>query len=580
MAELSGGGARRIIAAGAGLIAIAIVGAGLSLWDLKRSAIEAARAEIANLGTVLAGELSRSMESVDLVLGETTQRIAHVGAASSEEFRREMASEPTHDFLVNRLQALPQLSALFLTDAMGVQVNSSNFWPVPPVDLTNSGFLAEAQHVSADSLVIAAPAKSWSTGRWALFVSRRIESRAGLFLGTVQAMIELHYLDAFYKTIGLPENGSVAIFRRDGTLLFRHPSTGGLLGTKVPQDSAWYDMVARGGGTYEAAAYVDGVVREIAVNPIKGYPLVITVTVPKHAALAPWRRQAAFIGLGTVCAVVMFAILFASLAVQFGRLERSRQALATALTTTERADRAKSDFLGRMSHELRTPLNAIIGFSEVMTCGVFGPLGSPRYLEYAEDIHRSGVFLHDLISDMLDMVKIEAGHRTLQLEPFAFAHELEETLRMIRPRAEKGEVAVGLEVVDPPAVLTADRRAFKQIVLNLIGNAVKFTPPGGTVTVRLSSVRDDAVLQVIDTGYGMSPTHLAKLGTPFFRAEDNPHAASTEGTGLGIALTKSLVELHGWRVEFASQLGRGTTVTVTMPGAAAAVCVPVRDLAA
>jgi signal transduction histidine kinase len=118
-------------------------------------------------------------------------------------------------------------------------------------------------------------------------------------------------------------------------------------------------------------------------------------------------------------------------------------------------------------------------------------------------------------------------------------------------------------------------------LLNLIGNAVKFTPPGGSVTVRLSSIEEDGVLQVIDTGYGMSPEHLAKLGTPFFRAEDNPHAASTEGTGLGVALTKSLIELHGWEIEFASELGHGTTVTITMPAAAEAAPAAVpRELAA
>ncbi|HVH82253.1 MAG TPA: cache domain-containing protein, partial [Stellaceae bacterium] len=484
---LTGGGARRIIVAGAFLIAVTIVGAALSLWDLRRNAITDTRAQIANLGIVLAGELSRSMESVDLVLGEATQHITRSGAASPEEFRREMASEATHDFLLNRLQALPQLSALFLTDSMGGQINSSNFWPVPSLDLSENGFFTEAQKAPADSFVIAPPGKSWTTGRWALFFARRIESRAGVFLGTVQAMIELHYLGDFYNSISLPENGSVTIFRRDGLLLFRHPAVADALGTPIGPKNPWDDIVERGGGTLEARSYLDGVVREIAIMPVKDYPLVVAVTVPQHTALAAWRRQAAFIGFGTGCAVIMFAILFGSLAVQFGRLERSKLALSQALTKTERADRAKSDFLGRMSHELRTPLNAIIGFSEVMTAGVFGPLGSARYLEYAEDIHRSGVFLHDLISDMLDMVKIEGGHRKLQLEGFPVVEELEETLRMIRARAEKGQIALALEVLGGPNSLTADRRAFKQIVLNLIGNAVKFTPPGGTVTVRLSS---------------------------------------------------------------------------------------------
>ncbi len=564
---LTGGAARRIIVVGTLLIAVTLAGAGLSLWDLYDNAIDASRQNTANLGIVLAGELSRSMESVDLVLGEATQRIAHAGVSTPEEFRHEMASEATHDFLVNRLQALPQLNALFLTDALGVQVNSSNFWPVPSTNLANHGFFRDAVKADSDTLIISAPAKSWTTGRWSLFISRRIESRAGVLLGTVQAMIDLNYFEDFYRTLSLPQDGSVAILRQDGMVLFRDPARDQVLGTYVPRNAQWYDMVAKGGGTYETSGYLDGVMREIAVSPVKDYPLVMSVTVPKHTALAAWRRQASFIGFGSICAVIVFAILFSSLAVQFSRLEKSEQALSAALTRTERADRAKSDFLGRMSHELRTPLNAIIGFSEVIVSQLFGPLGSAKYKEYAEDILRSGRFLHDLIGDMLDMVKIEAGHRNLQLETFAFAGDIDEALRMLRPRAENGEVALDLDVRDAPPTISADRRAFKQIVLNLIGNAVKFTPAGGTVTVRLSSLNGDALLEVIDTGVGISAANLEKLGTPFFRVENNPHQASTEGTGLGVALTKSLIELHGWRLAFASELGVGTTVTVTLPGA-------------
>ena len=574
---LSGAGVRRILTAGALLIAATILGAGLSLWDLHRNAIEASRDNMAKLGIVLAEELSRSMESVDLVLSEATQRVTHSGVSTPEDFRAEITSEATHDFLVNRLHALPQLNALFVTDAVGVQLNSSNFWPVPPENLADRPSFIDAEKAQGQAMIISAPGKNWTTGRWALFISRRIENRAGVFLGTVQAMIELHYFENFYKSISLPADGSVAIFRRDGMLLFHQPAIDEALGTYVAKNSQWYDVLTRGGGTYEAAGYLEGVLREVAISPVKDYPLAVSVTVPEHTALAAWRRQAAFIGIGTTCAVIVFAILFVSLAAQFGRIEHSKQALSNALRRTEQADRAKSDFLGRMSHELRTPLNAIIGFSETMTCGLFGPLGSPRYLEYAEDIHRSGVFLHELISDMLDMVKIEAGYRELHREAFPFVTDLEETLRMMGPRAEKGDVTLGLDVNEAPATLDADRRAFKQIVINLIGNAVKFTPAGGSVTVRLSCDGDNALLQVVDTGFGMSPAHLAKLGTPFFRAEDNPQAASVEGTGLGVALTKSLVEMHGWQLDYASELGKGTTATITMPDANAAAVPEVAD---
>ncbi len=382
-----------------------------------------------------------------------------------------------------------------------MRVNSSNFWPVPAVNLAASASFLEAQKAIRDGLVITAPAKSWSTGRWTLFASaRRVQSRAGVFLGTVQAMIELSYFENFYKTISLPEGGSVSVFRRDGLVLFRHPALDDMIGTELSHNSSFYSTRARGGGTYEAVGALDGVRREIAVSPVKDYPLAISVTVPEHTALASsWRRQAAFIGFGSGLAVVMFAILFGSLAFQFSRLERSERALSTALTRTERADRAKSDFLGRMSHELRTPLNAIIGFSETIVAQLFGPVGSPKYKEYyAEDILRSGRFLHDLISDMLDMVKIEAGHRDLQRAHVAVAGAIDEALRMLRPRAETGKVTLALDVLDAPALdqrrsprLQADRAQSDR----QCGEDLR---PGGSVTrLRLSSSGNDALMRIV-----------------------------------------------------------------------------------
>ena len=246
--------------------------------------------------------------------------------------------------------------------------------------------------------------------------------------------------------------------------------------------------------------------------------------------------------------------------------EKEREAaLLAARNAAEAANRAKSAFLANMSHELRTPLNAIIGFSEAMTSGLFGPIGSPRYAEYAKDIHRSGRYLHALISDMLDMAKIEAGHRELEREPVDCTSEIEEALAMLRPRAEQGGVRLVLQQSGAIGTLNADRRAFKQILLNLIGNAVKFTPAAGSVTVRLSESGHDGVLQVVDTGIGIAAGDLPQLGTPFFRASQRPSAV--EGTGLGLALTRALVELHGWHMQITSEPGRGTTVSITMSGA-------------
>jgi signal transduction histidine kinase len=238
-------------------------------------------------------------------------------------------------------------------------------------------------------------------------------------------------------------------------------------------------------------------------------------------------------------------------------------ALLTAKDVADAASSAKSSFLANMSHELRTPLNAIIGFSEAMTLGMFGPIGSPRYLEYAKDIHKSGRYLHELITDMLDVAKIEAGHHELEREPFDCPREIEDVLAMVRPRAEADTVAIELHQVDSFGALLADRRAFKQILVNIISNAVKFTPRGGRVTVRVSSSGRDGLLEVIDTGIGIAASDLNSIGTPFFRS--NHHlSANTEGTGLGLSLTRSLVKLHGWQLDITSEPGCGTKVTISM----------------
>jgi two-component system cell cycle sensor histidine kinase PleC len=252
------------------------------------------------------------------------------------------------------------------------------------------------------------------------------------------------------------------------------------------------------------------------------------------------------------------------------RLEASQSELAILArkyeiekTRAEAANRAKSEFLANMSHELRTPLNAINGFSEIMVGEMYGPLGDARYRDYSKDILNSGQHLLALINDILDMAKIEAGKLTLKFEPIALEEVAEDAIRLMHNRAESAGLELTSDLPPLPDV-EADYRAIKQILLNLISNAVKFTPRGGRVQVRAQLEGAMVRLSVKDSGIGISREDLERLARPFEQVETQ-HAKTQQGTGLGLALTKSLVEMHGGRFDLASEPGQGTTASVLIP---------------
>jgi cell cycle sensor histidine kinase DivJ len=243
------------------------------------------------------------------------------------------------------------------------------------------------------------------------------------------------------------------------------------------------------------------------------------------------------------------------------------QALIEARDLAEGASRAKSHFLANMSHELRTPLNAIIGFSEVMTHEMFGPLGARRYHEYAGLIHESGGHLLELINGILDMSKIEAGKFELSEELFDLAEVAEQSVRFVKLQADRKGVVLKTDIPADCATIFADKRAIKQVLVNLLTNGVKFTPRGGEVKVW--ALRDSGGLQIAvrDTGIGISPEDLKRLGRPFEQV-DGAHVKKHEGTGLGLALVKAFAALHGGDAILESKFGSGTTVRVRLPYAA------------
>jgi signal transduction histidine kinase len=226
--------------------------------------------------------------------------------------------------------------------------------------------------------------------------------------------------------------------------------------------------------------------------------------------------------------------------------------------------RVRKDFLTATSHELRTPLNAILGFSEILTGEMFGPMQNERYLEYARIIHQSGVHVLSLVNDLLDLSKLDAGKLELCVEPVQILKVIIDCVRSVEPQATRDQVGISIQVYDGVDQLCVDNRRLHQMLLNLLSNALKFTPSGGEITIEVFRRGPDIAISVSDTGIGIRAEDIPKVLEPFGQV-DSPMSQKHKGTGLGLPLTKELAELHGGSLTMESSVDAGTTVTITLP---------------
>ncbi len=688
---------RRLSLAGVILVGITVIAAGLTIWDRREESIASYRREITNLGTALAEQTARSMQAVDLVLKEIQAEVVARDTHDPEQLRRVMGTEDVHRYLVSRRETLPQVDAVGLVGADGTLINGSRLWPTPVVDLSDRDYFTHFRDHDDAGIFIGAPRPDLRTGAWSFFLGRRASGPHGEFLGVLLALIEIRYFEEFYQAIN-PRGGSVSIFRNDGTMIARYPRAEDKMGEKLASASPWYDMVAKGGGSYRTPGYLDGIARVASVHPLHDYPLVVTVTISEDAALADWWRQSVLIGIAALGAAIGFAILFQALAARSRKLERQTAKLATAAdalrdsearfrdfartssdwfwetdeqhrftfvsdeirsfgqdpsdrigrrrqelatdrpedmrlwdehyavldrhepfrnfvyarkvggpermvsisgnpifdasgrflgyrgttrdvteeilaerglreakTAAEAANRAKSQFLANMSHELRTPLNAVLGFSEMLAQRLVGPLGE-KQVEYVDIIYRSGSHLHDIINDILDLAKVDAGKLDLNLEDGVDSCAIINTcVALMKERANAGELRLSVDIEPGLPGIVADPMRLKQILLNLLSNAVKFTEPGGSVVITVRQPGPDTIaFEVRDTGVGMSEAEI-KIALEPFGQVDAGFSRRHEGTGLGLPLASRLAELHGGSFQIGSRKGHGTTATLTLP---------------
>ena len=364
-----------------------------------------------------------------------------------------------------------------------------------------------------------------------------------------------------------------------------------------PGEDSWHEIVDSSGTLVTRFGNVPGFFSVVGAAPIlvdgKVAAVVKVGQFPHRASEFTALGLALGLILSGCVIVVLWVLPMRALDAAFGRAESYRRALEERVGELERtqeelqrqgaeltqvaerlfdarekerkANVAKSEFLTNMSHELRTPLNSIIGFTEIMQLGSFGPVQNARYVEYLDHIHASGDLLLELINDMLDLAKVEAGKLELEEEPTDFGHLVRSCRNLLEQSIGRGGLTFEEHIPERLPPLMADERKLRQILFNLLSNAIKHTPPSGQVSVRAWVDETGRFnFNVADTGVGMAPEDIPKALEPFGQI-DNPMVTGGQGTGLGLPLTKALVELHGGTIALDSEPGKGTMATVTMP---------------
>ncbi len=521
------------------------------------TSIADAKLNAKRLTSILSDQVDLTLLGVDLVLQRAVER---------QYFNTMFGGHLPHDMENNFrfwVDETPQIMAMMLVDERGtinVAANKRGYddWYnyEDAVD-TNPLFLAVKDDTEAGTFIGKLNTRS-KVHPQLIVMSRRINKLDGTFGGVMVAALDPTYFSEFFASVDQGSNRFLSLMLEDGTLLYNS-------GNEDEKSRFMLDFIAADArkntqkkGIITDIKTFDNHINIYSYSRLKNLGVISAIVIDETDFLDSWRdartKDISFLAIFTIFGSVLsyFAL---NMAKQIIRVEESE---ASAIL----ASQAKSEFLANMSHELRTPLNAVIGFSEMLGAGYFGGLNE-KQKERVQDINLCGTHLLQLISDILEFSKGEAGKLELYEEEVDMNRSVAEAARIIAERAKAKNISVVTDVADFLPLLMADKRKIRQILLNLLSNAIKFTPSHGTITisVRLDQHRQ-MHLAVTDTGIGIPAEDIPKALAVFGQVH---RSQSHEGTGLGLPLCKMFAELHGGKLQLTSEVGHGTTVRIIFP---------------
>ncbi|QCG91515.1 ATP-binding protein [Azospirillum sp. TSH100] len=563
---------------------------GYDLLHQRDETLVRAGEDSASLALVLERHATDSLSGVSKILAG----VVEVLAVRTDSWNR--GDTDVHALLRRQAALSPLIRAILVVSADGRLVHDTQTTEPAGIDLSDRDYLMAHRDGlapgGADAVFVGNPVRGRTSGTWFISMSRRLTAPDGRFAGVAVAVMEPMAFRSFYQTLPLSGDAVITLYHADGPVIARFPDHDSFIGRSVRHLPLFTKLLAEArAGTLTLDSASDGPHRILSYRASDEMPLAVTVSSSRDAVLAHWWSKAMTLAAVDLAGTLVLAVMTLALLREAERRERAladlqdgeralrdsqqrliqdiaarhriEAELIAAKQVSDAANRAKTQFLANMSHELRTPLNAVIGFAEALESGIFGQM-SAKQTEYVGDIRKSGQHLLSLINDILDTTKIESGKYVLHQEDLAVGELIGECLRQMEPLAvEKGVTLTATLPISLP-VLHADARAVRQILLNLLSNAVKFTPPGGRIVVEADRAARSLRLRVSDTGIGIPAMELDQVMEPFHQV-DNSHTRRYAGTGLGLPLVKSLVELQDGRFVLSSVLGRGTTATVLFP---------------